>query len=76
VITQRNGIKKFVFGLAVASMLLALSVAGVTGWAVSSLGTDSVISASLFSTTLFFVSVGVVLYVMSKPPRPLDPPNS
>jgi hypothetical protein len=72
VLAPRNGLRKFLYGLAIASMLMALGVAGATGWALSSLGSSSVITASLYATSLFFVSVGVVLFVMSKPPRPFD----
>ena len=32
-------------------------------------GGSDVITASLFASTLFFLSCGIVLYLMSKPPR-------
>lgn len=72
VLAPRNGLRKFLYGLAVVSVLVALGVAGATVWALSNLGSGSVITASLFATSLFLVSVGVVLFVMSKPPRQFD----
>lgn len=75
VLAPRNGLRRFLYGLAIASVLIALGVAGATVWAISNLGSSSVITASLFATSLFFVSVGVVLHVMSKPPRRFDAPT-
>lgn len=68
----RSGVRKFVFALAIFSVVLAVVAAGATVWAYVTLGSASVITPSLFATTLFFLSVAFVLQVVSKQPPPLE----
>lgn len=67
--TTRSIGKKIAFGFAVASFIsMAISLVIFVYFMVTRGGSD-VITASLFATTLFFLSCGIVLYLMSKPPR-------
>jgi hypothetical protein len=70
----RNGVRKAVFGLAIAAFAAALAVLGAAFWAVANLGGDHVVTAALFSSSVFCACCGVVLYFMSKPPQTLPPP--
>lgn len=65
----RNIGKKIAFGFAVFSFVsMVVSLATLIYFMVTR-GSGDVITASLFATTLFFLSCGIVLYLMSKPPR-------
>lgn len=65
----RNIGKKIAFGFAVFSFVsMAVSLATLIYFMVTR-GSGDVITASLFATTLFFLSCGIVLYLMSKPPK-------
>lgn len=61
--------KKIAFGFAVASYAsMTISLLIFLYFLVARGGSD-VVTASLFATTLFFLSCGIVLYLMSKPPK-------
>lgn len=65
----RNAGRKIAFGFAAASFILAtVSLAGFV-YSMVTRGGQDVITASLLATILFFLSAGIVLYLMSKPPR-------
>jgi len=67
--TPRNIGKKIAFGFAVATFAsMAISLVIFSYFMVTRGGSD-VITASLFATTLFFLSCGIVLYLMSKPSK-------
>ena len=67
--TPRNTGRKIAFGFAVFSFVsMVVSLATLIYFMVTR-GSGDVITASLFATTLFFLSCGIVLYLMSKPPR-------
>lgn len=67
--THRNIGKKIAFGFAVATFAgMAVSLATFLYFMVTRGGSD-VITASMFATTLFFLSCGIVLYLMSKPSK-------
>jgi hypothetical protein len=70
---KRNGVRKVVFGLAIASFAGAMAVLGLSFWALSSLGGSHVFTASFFATSFFLGCCGIVLYFMSLPPRPFPP---
>lgn len=70
---KRNGVRKIVFGLAIASFTGAVAVLGLAFWSLSNLGGDHLLTASLFPTSFFLGCCGVVLYFMSLPPRPIPP---
>lgn len=61
--------RKIAFGFAIASFVsTAVSLAAFI-YLLATRGISDVITASLFAVTLFFLSCGLVLYFMSKPPR-------
>jgi len=65
----RNTGRKIAFGFAVASFAsMAISLL-IFGYFMVTSGGSDVVTASLFATTLFFLSCGIVLYLMSKPPK-------
>jgi len=65
----RNTGRKIAFGFSVFSFVsMAISLVIFIYFLVTR-GGSSVITASLLATTLFFLSCGIVLYLMSKPPR-------
>ena len=67
--TPRNTGRKISFGFAVASFIsMAVSLA-ILVYFMATRGSGNVITASMFATTLFFLSCGIVLYLMSKPPK-------
>jgi predicted membrane channel-forming protein YqfA (hemolysin III family) len=67
--TPRNTGRKIAFGFSVFSFIsMVVSLATLIYFIVTR-GSSDVITASLFATTLFFLSCGIVLYLMSKPPR-------
>jgi predicted membrane channel-forming protein YqfA (hemolysin III family) len=67
--TTRNFGKKIAFGFAVASFIgMAISLVFFLYLLFTS-GISDVITASMMATTLFLLSCGVVLYLMSKPPK-------
>jgi hypothetical protein len=68
----RSGLRKFIFALAIFSIVLAVGAGGGTVWAYVTLGSASTVTPSLFATTLFFLSVAFVLHVVSKQPPALD----
>lgn len=65
----RNAGRKIAFGFAVASFILAAASLAGFGYSMVTRGGQDVITASLLATILFFLSAGIVLYLMSKPPR-------
>lgn len=78
--TPRTIGRKISFGFAVASFIsMAVSLV-VLIYLLATRGSGDVVTASMFATTLFFFSCGVVLYLMSKPPRyellPWDHPGT
>lgn len=67
--TPRTIGRKIAFGFSVFSFVsMVVSLATLVYFMVTR-GSGDVITASLFATTLFFLSCGIVLYLMSKPPR-------
>jgi preprotein translocase subunit SecG len=65
----RNTGRKIAFGFAVFSFIsMAVSLA-ILIYFMATRGSGDVITASMFATTLFFLSCGIVLYLMSKPPK-------
>lgn len=65
----RNTGRKIAFGFAAASFFsMVVSLAALI-YFLSTRGASDVGTASLFATTLFFFSCGIVLYLMSKPPK-------
>jgi len=67
--TPRNTGRKIAFGFAVASFVsMAISLVTFLYFLVTR-GGSAVSTASLLATTLFFLSCGIVLYLMSKPPK-------
>lgn len=67
--TPRNTGRKIAFGFAAASFVsMAVSLA-IFVYFMMTRGAGDVITASLLATTLFFLSCGIVLYLMSKPPK-------
>ncbi|MHB1590151.1 MAG: hypothetical protein ACYCTW_01250 [Sulfuricella sp.] len=67
--TPRNTGRKISFGFAVASYAsMTISLMIFLYFMVTRGGSD-VVTASLFATTLFFLSCGIVLYLISKPPK-------
>lgn len=65
----RNTGRKIAFGFAVFSFVSMVVSLVILIYFMSTRGSGDVITASLFATTLFFLSCGIVLYLMSKPPR-------
>lgn len=70
---RRNGVRKVVFGLSIASFTGAVAVLGLAFWAIGSLGGAHVATASLFATSFFFACCGIVLFFISKPQQPIPP---
>lgn len=67
--TPRTIGRKIAFGFAVACFVsMVVSLLFFVYFMVTR-GIGDVITASLLATTLFFLSCGVVLYLMSKPPQ-------
>jgi predicted membrane channel-forming protein YqfA (hemolysin III family) len=67
--TPRTIGRKISFGFAVASFVsMAVSLV-ILVYLLVTRGSGDVVTASMFATTLFFLSCGIVLYLMSKPPR-------
>lgn len=78
--TPRTIGRKIAFGFAVASVIgMAVSLA-ILIYLLATRGIGDVVTASMLATTLFFLSCGIVLYLMSKPPRykllPWDHPGT
>lgn len=75
--TPRNTGRKIAFGFAVASFASTVISLVIFLYFMVTRGGSDVVTASMFATTLFFLSCGIVLYLMSKPPRyKLEPWNS
>lgn len=60
--------KKIAFGLCVASFVSAAASLPIFIYMLTARGIGDVASASFLAITLFFLSCGVVLYLISKPP--------
>jgi hypothetical protein len=69
---KRSGVKKVVFGIAVAVFLATLATSAAAIWAASTLGGSHAATASLFATVIFLACCAIVLYFMSVPPRPIS----
>jgi len=67
--TPRNIGQKIAFGFAVATFASSAISLVILFYFMATRGSGDVITASLFATTLFFLSCGVVLYLMSKPSK-------
>lgn len=65
----RNTGRKIAFGFAVFSFVSMIVSLATLVYFMATRDSGDVITASLFATTLFFLSSGIVLYLMSKPPR-------
>jgi predicted membrane channel-forming protein YqfA (hemolysin III family) len=67
--TPRNTGRKIAFGFSAASFVgMAASLVIFINF-LATRGVRDVMTASLLAITLFFLSCGVVLYLVSKPPR-------
>lgn len=66
---KRGGLKKFVFGLAVACYAAAAATIAAVVWVVQHLGSGHIAAPSLFATSVFLIGCGVVLQVMSAPKK-------
>lgn len=69
---RRTGVKKVVFGFAIAAFVAAVVTLGVAVWALGALGSTHLATPSLFATVFFFVCVSIVFYFMSVMPRPRE----
>lgn len=67
--TPRTIGRKIAFGFAVASFFSMVVSLAILIYLLATRGASDVVTASMFATTLFFLSCGIVLYLMSKPPR-------
>ncbi|MBU1689213.1 MAG: hypothetical protein KJ958_04705 [Gammaproteobacteria bacterium] len=67
--TSRNTGRKIAFGFAAFSIFNMVVSLAILIYFMVTRGTGDVATASMFATTLFFFSCGIVLYLMSKPPR-------
>jgi CHASE3 domain sensor protein len=67
--TPRTIGRKIAFGFAVFSFVSMVVSLAVLIYLLATRGSGDVVTASMFATTLFFLSCGIVLYLMSKPPR-------
>jgi uncharacterized membrane protein YraQ (UPF0718 family) len=67
--TPRNTGRKIAFGFAAAAFVSMVVSLAVLIYFLATRGASDVLSASLFASTLFFLSCGIVLYLMSKPPQ-------
>lgn len=67
--TPRTTGRKIAFGFAVASFISMTVSLVIFIYCLATRGNGDVVTASMFATTLFFLSCGIVLYLMSKPPR-------
>lgn len=67
--TPRNAGRKIAFGFAVFSFASTVVSLATLIYFMATRDSGDVITASLFATTLFFLSSGIVLYLMSKPPQ-------
>ncbi len=65
----RNIGRKIAFGFAVFSFVSMGISLGTFVYFLATRGISAVSTASLMAATLFFMSCGIVLYLMSKPPR-------
>lgn len=68
--TKRSTVKKFVLVSAGGSFACAVLTLGLSLWSWMTYG-EHVYTASLIATTIFFFSVAVVLFEMSRPQQPL-----
>jgi hypothetical protein len=69
----RGGVKKAVFGAAIAALTAAVLTLGLAIWAATNLGGSHVATASLFATVFFFGCCAIVLYFISIPAPPIPP---
>jgi hypothetical protein len=60
--------RKVSFGFSIFSLICSLISAGVCIWFYQTKGAMDVLTGSAIAATLFFVSVAVSLYFISKPP--------
>lgn len=67
--TPRTIGRKIAFGFAVTSFVSMVVSLAILIYLLATRGSGDVVTASMFATTLFFLSCGIVLYLMSKPPR-------
>ena len=65
----RNTGKKIAFGFAVACFVSMAASLAIFIYFLFTRGGSDVLSASMLATTLFFLSCGIVLYVVSQPPK-------
>ncbi len=66
---NRSPAKKIAFGFCIVSLIgMAISLVMFL-YTLIQRGFNDVLSASLFATTVFFLSCAIVLFFMSKPPR-------
>jgi len=65
----RNTGRKIAFGFAVFSFVSMVVSLAILIYFMATRGSGDVVTASMFATTLFFLSCGIVLYLVSKPPQ-------
>ncbi len=75
-VPTRGGLKKFVFGLAIACYATATAAIAAVVWVVQNLGAEHIAAPSLFATTVFLAGCGVVLQVMSAPRKRIPEPDT
>lgn len=66
---NRTPAKKIALGFCVLTLIGTAISAVMMVYYVIQRGPSDVLSASLFATTIFFLSCAIVLFFMSKPPR-------
>ncbi|KYC29419.1 conserved exported protein of unknown function [Sterolibacterium denitrificans] len=66
--TTRSFGKKVSLGFSIFSLICMFLSAGICIWFVQTKGVTDVLTGSAIAATLFFASVAVSLYYISKPP--------
>lgn len=66
---NRTPAKKAALGFCIVSLIGTVISLAMLVYTLSQRGITDVLSASLFATTIFFLSCAIVLFFMSKPPR-------
>jgi hypothetical protein len=77
--TTRSIGKKIALGFCVVSLVCMIISTGFFAWFLATKGMMDVLTASALATSLFFASMAVTLYWISKPPQhellPWDAPD-
>lgn len=73
VTARRHWGQKFCLGAAISCGLLLIPMLGLFSWSWQTQGFQHPWTPSAFAATLFLLSCAVVLWVMSRPQRPVPP---